>query len=81
MDIYKADVFSLGMCALTSGLLEDCTDCYIYNEGVIDEELLQSKLARLGELYSEDYVKVLAAMLEMDVNNRPDFIELEECLV
>ena len=52
MDIFKADVFSLGMCALSAGLLEDCTDCYVYNEGVIDYELLQSKLGRLSQNYS-----------------------------
>lgn len=77
MDIFKADVFSLGMCALSAGLLEDCTDCYVYNEGVIDYELLQSKLGRLSQNYSQDFVKVLAVMLEFDVFNRPNFIELE----
>lgn len=81
MDIFKADVFSLGICALSAGLLEDCNDCYSYTEGFIDYKLLQSKLERLSKYYSEDYIKVLSAMLEFDVFSRPNFIELEECLI
>lgn len=77
MDIFKSDVFSLGICALSAGLLEDCTDCYAYDEGTIDYNLLQSKLQKLSQHYSEDYIKVLSAMLQFDVFSRPNFIELE----
>ena len=81
LDIFRADVFSLGMCALAAGLLEDCTDCYIYEQGLIDEEMLRSKLRRLAQVYSENYVRIIEAMLDFNISQRPDFIQLEECLV
>lgn len=80
IDIFKSDVFSLGLCVLHAALLESADDCFDYGACAIDYAALQNKLAVLSEHYSQELTNVLLAMLNEFPDSRPDFLELEDML-
>ena len=41
IDIFKSDIFSLGMCLLHCCLLETCEDCYDYDNCEIIPQILR----------------------------------------
>lgn len=78
--MFKNDAFVLGMCMLEASLIENCCDCYLYDKGRINQHLLESKLIQLRGYYSDEYCGVIGALLAMDAEERPDFMEVEEML-
>lgn len=52
-----------------------------YENYCIDFDELEGKIGVVSEDYSEEFVNVLVWMLGEGVGERPDFVELEECLV
>ena len=76
---YKSDVFSLGMCffyaaGLNLGGLNVIRE--IYNMNIITKVVNQV----LGNKYSQNLINLLLNMLQIEENNRLDFIELENLL-
>lgn len=45
LDIFRSDVFSLGMCVLHAALLESANDCFDYENCEVDYEQISNKLA------------------------------------
>jgi len=52
LDIFRSDVFSLGVCMLHAAMLESADDCYDYAACQIDYEEIQKKLELVSEHYS-----------------------------
>lgn len=80
LDIFKSDVFSLGMCVLHAALLESANDCFDYEQCTLDYELINSKLALFADHYPRELAELIASMLSEAPESRPDFIDLEEQL-
>ncbi|CAD8127911.1 unnamed protein product [Paramecium sonneborni] len=76
-NLYKSDVWSLGMCMLQASLLDHCRDCFDFEGGHVD---LSRKLALLKKNYSIKYESVIVAMLQMDEESRPDFKSLNNLM-
>ena len=78
-NVYKSDVFSLGLCFLLAATLTFNALCDIRELS----DMISIKLALqkyLKSRYSERFMNVLYGMLEIEEKNREDFIELEEKL-
>ena len=77
---YKSDVFSLGLCILLAGTLNYDSICQIRE--LTDMETIKNIITYyLSPRYSISFISFLLIMLEVDENNRPDFIQLENLLV
>jgi hypothetical protein len=76
IDVFKSDVFSMGMVVLECGLLEYQDECYNDFED-LDFERLNRNCHRLRSLYSEEICKVLMAMLQRNPLERESWMELE----
>ncbi|CAK92244.1 unnamed protein product (macronuclear) [Paramecium tetraurelia] len=72
-NLFKSDVWSLGMCILQASLLDHCRDCFDFERGHVD---VSRKLALLNKNYSIKYEQVIVAMLSVDEESRPDFKQL-----
>ena len=73
---YKSDVFSLGMCFLLAAALSYNplnTIREIYDVNAIYNVIYNY----LGKRYSQNVLKILISMLQVEENSRPDFIKLE----
>ena len=81
LDIFKSDVFALGMCVLHAALLESTNDCFDYENCSVDYETINSKLALFAEHYPPELAELIASMLNEAPASRPDFIDLETQLL
>lgn len=81
IDIYRSDVFSLGLCMLHVATLDELDRVMDYENCCVDFDELEEKVRVVGEYYSEEFVRVLVGMLAESWEERPDFVELEEYLV
>ena len=78
-NLFKSDVFSLGMCmilasTLTFNSLYDIRECKDMNKikNIISSYIISK--------YSFDYISILLKMIEIDENKREDFIQLENSI-
>ena len=78
-NVFKSDVYSLGLCILFSATL---TVNSIYDvRKIIDMKNVRSYLLRvLKDSYSLNFITLLGDMLEINERFRPDFEELERRL-
>ena len=73
---FKSDVFSLGMCLLFATTLTFNSLCDIRE--LNDMKIIKEKLMKyLSGKYSLKLINILCEMLQIEENNRPDFITLE----
>lgn len=68
IDPCKAEVFSIGLTILSSGILYDCFQIYEMNR--VNENRLNQYLAVFREKYSSHLSNILAKMLEIRPNQR-----------
>ena len=74
---FKSDVFSLGMCLLFATTLTFNSLCDIRE--LNDMKIIKEKLMKyLSGKYSLRLINILNEMLQIEENNRPDFIILEK---
>ena len=79
-NVYKSDVFSLGLCILLAATLNYNCICQIRE--VTNMEIIKNIIIYyLSGRYSNKFISFLFIMLEVDENKRPDFIQLENMLV
>ena len=79
-NVYKSDVFSLGLCILLAATLNYDSLCQIRE--VTDMNQIKNVLIYyLSRRYSNVFISFLYRMLEVDEKKRPDFIQLESMLV
>ena len=74
---YKSDVFSLGMCIFFAATLTFDSLCDMRELNDMNK-IKEVVLKYLGERYSSKLINILMEMLQVDENNRPDFIKLEK---
>lgn len=74
-NVFKSDVFSLGMTLLHLSLLYLPENAYMLNEKL--RVCIDSGLNDLTRKYSDSWVNLLRLMLRMDENQRPDFLTLK----
>ena len=79
-NVYKSDVFSLGLCILLAATLNYDSICQIREETNM-ENIKNVILYYLSGRYSNVLISFLLRMLEVEENKRPDFIQLENMLV
>ena len=77
-DIYKSEVFSLGMALLECASLERADQFYDMRTQQIRFNLIQQKLEDLKKHYSESFVDILSSLLDESENNRLDFAEIND---
>eukprot|EP01017_Pseudomicrothorax_dubius_P040086 TRINITY_DN6228_c0_g1_i1.p1 TRINITY_DN6228_c0_g1~~TRINITY_DN6228_c0_g1_i1.p1 ORF type:complete len:466 (+),score=55.72 TRINITY_DN6228_c0_g1_i1:58-1455(+) len=80
-DVFKSDVFSLGMVFLEAATLSSTADCYNYSECKINENGIQNRLQSVVDNYSTSLAKFIMSMLMFKESERPDFIALHEELL
>ena len=74
---FKSDVFSLGMCLFFATTLTFNSLCDIRE--LNDMKIIKEKLMKyLSGKYSLKLINILNEMLQIEENNRPDFIALEK---
>ena len=74
---FKSDVFSLGMCLFFASTLTFNSLCDIRE--LNDMKIIKEKLMKyLSGKYSLNLINILIEMLQIEENNRPDFITLEK---
>lgn len=73
-NVYKADVFSLGMTLLyASNFVRPNTNCYEWSSSSINARSVQDHLKNLTTRYSPTWKTLLETMLRFDEESRPDF--------
>jgi len=77
-NIYKSDLFSLGVCLINAALLESCDDIYNFTKYSINELALEEKIEKLKIQYPYEFVSIIQQMVFLDEKNRLDFILLEK---
>lgn len=77
-DLYRSDVFCLGMTLLHAATLTPLDNLYNLEKGTLNEDKLNEKITQLKERYSESIFKIIDQMLLMDDVERVDFKALVE---
>jgi len=79
-NVYKSDVFSLGLSILLAGSLNYDSICLI-RELTNMEKIKNIIMYYLSKRYSNTFISFLLRMLEVDESKRPDFLQLEKLLL
>ena len=76
-DVYRADVYSLGMTLLYCASLRDPETLY-YNwaTSTVSQANIKNSLNEVRNRYSEELVNLISIMLEATPASRPDFLSL-----
>ncbi|CAD8089440.1 unnamed protein product [Paramecium primaurelia] len=75
---YKSDLFTLGMLFLHLALNQPSSDCYSYEQGLLIEDVLNSKLQKLKMRYGQQFCDWITTMLIIKEDQRPDFLQMEQ---
>jgi serine/threonine protein kinase len=78
-NLFKSDVYSLGLCILYAATLNIN---YLYQiRKFIDMNTVKIFIYDLLQnRYSKKFIDLLSLMLEINENNRPDFLEMERIM-
>jgi len=71
---FKADVFSLGLTILECSTLRDASVLYDWDLMLIKYYPLSKLLDQAAERYSQEFINLLTKMVEIDDDQRPDFV-------
>jgi len=77
-DKFKADVFALGATLLSVATLTNSEDLYDYENGTINEALVQERLEQVRLSFSTFTYELIRDMLRVEEAERPDFVQLNE---
>lgn len=81
VDPCKAEVFSIGLTVLSSGILEDCKSIYLHRYQGINEKLLGEYLAIFRQKYGSYLYTTVASLLALNPKNRRRSSEVYKELV
>lgn len=79
-DVNKADVYSLGMTLVQAANLEAPNSAYDWTKKKVSKAELDSHLQKIQNNYSPRFNQLVRAMVELDDELRPDFIQLDSML-
>ncbi|KRX08501.1 Protein kinase-like domain [Pseudocohnilembus persalinus] len=77
-DVYKSDIFTVGMIALQMCTLQDLENVYDYKNGEIYHNTVQSLLIQVKNQYNKKIYDLLNSMLQFDENERPSTQQLQQ---
>jgi len=73
-NIFKSDVYSLGMLFLYAATLQPSDNIYNYDKFIIDVHMLDERLHQVESRYGHHLAAFIREMLHDDEEVRPDFI-------
>ncbi|KRW99514.1 Protein kinase-like domain [Pseudocohnilembus persalinus] len=79
-NFFKSDVFSAGMTILELCTLEDSGDCYDLDNKTIKYDIVQERMIKVQERYSNKLVNILSKFLEPDFKQRNDWKQMGSLL-
>ena len=79
-DVFKSDVFSLGITVLYTMNLINPIGAYDYTANTINYEAIKTSKLLAAKSHSPHLIMLLNTMLEFDEEKRPDFIELQNTI-
>ncbi len=77
-DVYKADMYSLGLTMLEAATLVSADQLYNWDNCTIVEEIYNELIKSISARYSQEFVNIILFMLSADPEQRPDFITLHQ---
>lgn len=77
-NIFKSDVFSLGLCIINAALLESCDEIYNFTKYTINSLALEEKIEKMKIQYPVEFVSLIQQMVVLEEKDRLDFIFLEK---
>ena len=77
-NVFKSDVFSLGLCIINAALLESCDDIYNFTKYTINALALEEKIEKMKIQYPIEFVTLVQQMVMLEEKDRLDFILLEK---
>lgn len=80
-DVYKNDVFAMGMTILEAATLEYSSFCYDYETFFLNSAKIKDRLENLKIRYSPFLVNFLSDILEEKEKNRPNFEDISLLLL
>lgn len=81
-DVYRADVYSLGMTLLHCVSLRDPeTSYYGWATSTVSQGTIKQALIEARKKYSEELVNLISIMLEANPASRPDFLSVNTAQV
>lgn len=69
-NVYKSEVFSLGIILLSAMMLQSCSDIYNYTNFEINKKFLDQKCNECATKYSETLINFIKKFLIIDEENR-----------
>ncbi len=80
-NIFKSDVFSVGLIFFQFASMEDVTGFNQKNANNDGEKLVEAGLKMLRQRYSEHVVEIIRLMLKFEEADRPSFTELSKLVL
>jgi serine/threonine protein kinase len=80
-NMFKSDVFSMGLIMLQFASMEDVTGFNQKNSANDGEMLIEKALKQLRSKYPEHLLGIIRLMLRFDESQRPSFVELNKMLL
>ena len=78
-NVFKSDVYSLGLCILFAGSLE-MMSLYDIRKFVEMDDVKNYLEKMFKDKYSQKFIDLMSCLLEIHENKRPDFIDLEKIM-
>jgi len=72
-DVFKNDVYGLGMTTLYAANLKNPISCYDFQKYKINNSMVEDLIQEAGTRYSPSLITAIRKMLNMEPNKRPDF--------
>lgn len=76
-DRVKNDVFALGLTMLETANLKRCDAAYDWDKMTLNEEAINGLLDEMKERYTETLIQTIRFCLNINENDRPDFLTLD----
>jgi len=80
-NIFKSDVFSVGLIFYQCAAMEDVTGFNQRNQVNDGEKLIEASLKKLKTRYSDHIIEIIRLMLKFEECDRPSFIELSKLVL
>jgi hypothetical protein len=74
---YKSDMFTFGIVDLEMAFLEEQSEIYSSNSGILKDQVMKERLEKFGEAYGEELKLVVNIMTNINEQDRLDWTRLE----
>ncbi|KAL4436314.1 hypothetical protein ABPG74_015905 [Tetrahymena malaccensis] len=77
-NVFKQEVFSLGLTILQSATLRDVSQVYDWDKMLVKVDILKQLIEFAASFYSQEFIAVINLMLQFEDTYRPDFVQLRQ---